>query len=149
MARKTRTVRGSELSAETLMELFQEADVPVEHGPEGMGNVKVDMGGVSFLIDPYPAQSAIKIWTARELDAEVIKVDVAMRSANSFNETFLMVRNFIYQDPSDPANYRAVWDHDLIVGASGLTSVDLMAAVSLIAEVMLEALGNRENVGHA
>ncbi len=149
MASSMLAVPGNELSAETLLALFEETELTAERGPDDMGNVKVDIRGVTFLIDPYPEQSVIKIWTARELDPDAIDSELATKSANSFNQVFLFVRNFIYQDPADPANYRAVWDHDHLVGIGGLTAEDLVAALFRVSDVMWQALGQEEQVGHA
>lgn len=141
MANSKLVVPGDKLSVETLMSLFAEAEVACERGPEEMNNVMVDMGGIPFLIDPYPQHGAIKIWTAREIDSNGVEFARAVNSANSFNQTFLFVRNFVFQDAEDPSNYRAIWDCDRMVSPDGLTSEELMMTLSKVAAVMHEALG--------
>ncbi|PKQ15594.1 MAG: hypothetical protein CVT67_08710 [Actinobacteria bacterium HGW-Actinobacteria-7] len=150
MAEKTKlTVPGDELSAEKLTALFDEAQVPVGPGPEGMNNIVVDMGGIPFLIDAHPEQHAIKIWTARELDPDETPYDLAVKSANAFNERFLLVRNFIYQDPADLQNYRAVWDHDRLVDQAGLSSAELVMTLTRVAEILHHALGTASDSADA
>ncbi len=149
MGRAKMVIPGDKLSTETLLALLDEAGIPAQHGPEGMSSVKVDMGELTFLIDSYPHQGAIKIWTAQELDPDEVDLAAAVSSANSFNEVFLFVRNFVFQDPADRTNYRVVWDHDRLVAAEGLTADELLLTLTRVADVLMEALAPQEQTGHA
>jgi hypothetical protein len=149
MATAKLIVKPDELSNEKIMALLDEAEVPAERGPEGMNNVMVDMGGLMFLIDSLPQQGLIKIWTARNLDHEAVSLEAAIAAANSFNQVFLFVRNFVFQDPADPANFRTIWDHDRMVTPEGLSADELAMTLARVAEVVFEALSHNESQADA
>lgn len=133
------SVSATDLSNESLLKLLEEAGIEAEIGPEEMGTVIAHLGSYNLFVEAFPDAQVVKVWATMELDPEKHDPEKLMGETNRFNHHFLLVRNFVLQDPNDPTNFRVVWDHDRIIGPEGLTSDVLALMVSRVADIIMRA----------
>lgn len=137
-------VAASELSAQSILRLLEEAGIPATAGePDGPEFVEATVGEMTFLIEPYAEASILRIWTAMDLEPSSYTYENVLEDMNRFNSNFLMVRNFIVRDPEDDI-VRVVWDHDRVIGPEGLSSEMLASLLSRVATVIMQAFESPE-----
>ncbi|HET6352554.1 MAG TPA: hypothetical protein VFG89_10570 [Coriobacteriia bacterium] len=139
------TISETELTADNILSLLADASIEAQLGPEGTNSAVATVNDFTVIVEVYPEPQIVRVWTAMPLDPEKHQFEHFLTDTNRFNTTFLSIRNFVFQDPDDSANFQIVWDYDRLVGSEGLSSEMLARMISRLTGTIAQAFARNDS----